>query len=227
MFFFQWIVAGKCVPGQQDNVESAGYQHRGNGGWPVVRHVGRGAIVRGVRQPSGQAPGSDCQGAYVLASACGQCPAAGVAASAQLRLVDGRGAADRVGGRPTKRGYRAVLRGSSGHRSRFRAAETGRRGRGRRRVRRLVRARVQRPVLRRLRGGRACAVHTKRRLLLAGRILGCRARQGHQWTPVGHCVCLIRRDGGHLRSADRAQEPRLARRRVPLPVRHSSQPTKM
>jgi len=118
-----------------------------------VRHVGRSAVVRGVRQPSGQAPGPNCQGSDVLAPACGQCPTAGVAASAQLRLVDGRGATDRVGGRPAKRGYRAVLRGSSGHRSRFRPTETDCRGRGRRRIRRLVRARVQRPVLRRLRGG--------------------------------------------------------------------------
>jgi len=176
-----------------------------------VHHVGRCAVVRGVRQPSGQAPGSDCQGSDVLALARGQCPAAGVAASAQLRLVDGRGASDRVGGRPSKRGHGAVLRGSGRRRPLFRPSATNRRGRGHSRVRRLVRARIQRSVLRRFRGGRARAVHTKRRLLLAGRLLGRRASQDHQWTPVGHRVRPVRRHGGHLRSADSAQEPRLAR----------------
>jgi len=144
-----------------------------------VRHVGRGAVVRGVRQPCGQAPGPDCQGADVLAPARGQCPAAGVATSAQLRLVNGRRAPNRVGGRPAKRGHCAVLRCSGGRRPRFRPAKTDCRGRGRRLVCCLVRARVQRPVLRRFRGGRARAIHTKRRLLLAGRLLSRCSRQGH------------------------------------------------
>jgi len=192
-----------------------------------VRHVGLGAVVRGVRQPCGQAPGPDCQGADVLAPARGQRPAAGVATSAQLRLVNGRRAPDRVGGRPAKRGHRAVLRGSGGPRPRFRPAKTDSCGRGRCRVRRLLRAGVQRTVLRRFRGGRASAIHTERRLLLAGRLLGRCARQGHQWTQVGHRVRPVRSDGGHVRSANCSQEPRLARRRVPLPVWHPSQPPKM
>lgn len=152
------LIAGQLSRGPrvaQQDAEGVGHQRGGHGRRPPVRDVGRGAHVRGVRQPDGQTPGPGGQSADVLAPARGQRPAAGVAARAQLRLVDGRGAARRVRGRPQERGHGAVLRRAGrGRPSRRRAPETrGRRGRRRRRVRRVLRARVQRPVLRRLRRG--------------------------------------------------------------------------
>jgi len=134
-----------------------------------------------------------------------------MAASAQLRLVDGCGASDRVGGRPTERSYRAILRGPGGCHPRFRPPEMDCRGLSRNRVRRLVHSRVQRLVLRRFRGGRARTVHTKRGLLLVGWLLGRRARQVNQWSPVNRRVRTVCHDSGHIQSADRAQESRLAR----------------
>lgn len=221
----------------QQDVESAGDECGYHGGRSPVRDVGRGADVRGVRQPNGQTSGPDGQGADVLASSRGQRPAAGMAAGAQLRLVHGRGAARRVRDRPEERGHGAVLRGVGRGRSRRRRPpETCRRRcRGRRRVRRVLRARVQRPVLRRFRGGRARAVHAQRRLLSAGRLLGRCARRidGHKrtplppWPPVCRSLRSVRRHCGRLRAADSAPESRLARRRVSLPIRRTSQPAKM
>jgi len=207
----RWIIAGYCGPGLQENAKSAGDQYRGDDRRPVVRHVGRGSVVRGVRQSDGQTPGPDCQVADIPAPACGQCPVACVATSAQLRLVDGRGASDRVGGRPTERGYRAILRGPGGCRPRFRPPEMDCRGLSRLRVRRLVHSCVQRFVLRRFRGGRARVVHTTHGLLLVGWLFGRRARQVNQWSPVNRRVCTVCRDGGHIWSADCTQESRLAR----------------
>lgn len=238
------VVAGAVVGGQAggrpEDAEGAGVQRRGHGGRPAVRHVGRGAHVRGVRQPGGPAPGPGGPGAHVPAPAGGQRPAAGVAAGAQLRLVDGRGAAGRVGGGPAERGHRGVLRGRGrGRARRFRPpAPVDGRGRGRRDDRRAVRAGVQRAVLRRLRGGRARAVHAQRGLLSAGRLFRGRARRRRPRGrpldrtprppgPRGRRVRPVRRHGGRVRRAHRAQEPRLARRGVAVPVRHTGQPAQM
>lgn len=138
---------------QLENGQSAGDQRRGHGGRPPVHDVRHGSNVRNVRQPRGQAPGPGCQGPDVPALARGERAAVGVAAGAQLRLVDGRGAAGRVGGRSAECGHGAVLRRAGRGRARRRPPETGLRGRGRGSVGRVLRARVQRAVLRRLRRG--------------------------------------------------------------------------
>lgn len=162
-----------------------------------------------------------------------------MATGAQLRLVHGRGAADRVGGRPAERSHRAVLRRALRRGPGRRPPATDRRGRGLRRGRRLVRARHQRALLRRLRRGRARAVHTQRRLLPAAGLF--RGRSGRADRPHGRHrrrwptarvagrrrVRAVRRHGGHVRPAHRAQEPGLARRGVPVPVRHSREPGQM
>lgn len=193
-----------------------------------MRDVGHGADVRNVRQPRGQAPGPDGQGSDVPAPARGERATPGVAACAQLRLVDGRGAAGRVGGRPAERGHRTVLRRAGRGRAHRRPPETGRRDRGRGRVGRVLRARVQRAVLRRFRRGRARPVHTERRLLPAGRMLGHRARPvGRRTPPLRRGVRAVRGHRRAVRFPHRHQEPRLARRRVPLQVRHPSEPAKM
>lgn len=160
----------------QQDVENSGDQRRGHGSRPSVRDVGLDADVRHVRQSYGQTPGSDSQGVNVPTLARGQRQTACMAASAQLRLVNGRGATNRVDGRPTERGHRAVLCRADSCGARrcpsSQPAATDRLGSGHGRVRRLVRARIQRAVLRRFCGGRARAVHTQRRLLSAGRLFG-------------------------------------------------------
>lgn len=141
------------------DAESVGDQCGRYGGRAAVHHVGRVADVRRVGQPGGQAPGRGGQGADIAALARGQRTTAGVAASTQLRLVDGRGAARRVGGRSTERDHRPAVRRAGRDRVvRGQAPSAGRRA-SRDRHGRIVRARVQRALLRWLCGGRARAVH--------------------------------------------------------------------
>lgn len=82
---------------QQEDAEGAGDERGNDGGGAAVRDVGRDADVRGVGQSGSQTPEPGGQGADVSALARGRRPAADVAAGAQLRLVDGRGAEGRVG----------------------------------------------------------------------------------------------------------------------------------
>jgi len=86
---------------QQEDAEGAGDQRGGDGGGAAVRDVRSDADVRGVGQPGSQTPEPGGQSADVPALARGRRPAAGVAAGAQLRLVDGRGAQGRVRGGPS------------------------------------------------------------------------------------------------------------------------------